>query len=198
MSSLAPEERDEAGRACEFPLLWAPLLALLPDYRVRALKRAHAMFDLVDEAWRLCGGTRRSQRGLELMSAIASAAIDRDMFFEGVEALDADAYDDGALALFARAAAPAVAGPVSAPPVPKAMPEARQPEAVRKWMLRAHQHERAVRVKVGSRESTVYVTGVRTQGQETLFLVVDTETDEGRALRLDSIASVSFVDQPAR
>jgi hypothetical protein len=61
-------------------------------------------------------------------------------------------------------------------------------------MISASKDERAVRIEVGSRTSTVRVTAMRTRGHETMFLVVDTETDEGRALPLEAIRSVAYAD----
>jgi hypothetical protein len=197
MEQLDPLDRKEAEMALEFPMAWAPLAALLPDYRARALKRSRSFPDLNDEAWRLYGGSRRSQRGIELMSALARADVSRDIFDEVLDSLgglvDHPKAPRGARALFAARPSPATSAK-PAQTLPANAPIARQPEAVRKWMLRAAQQSRPVRIEVGSRTSTVRVSGVRTQGRDTFFLVIDAETDEGRAIPLASIASVMFAD----
>jgi hypothetical protein len=85
---LREEERARARRAFGYPLFWAPLLALLPKYRVRVLSRQRSVDGALLDAWRLCGAARRHREGSALMSLMREALITIDEWDDALNALD--------------------------------------------------------------------------------------------------------------
>ena len=190
LDGLPPEAAAVGRRALDYPLIWAPIVALKPAYSSRALSRSRSLYDAIAEATHLAGGSRMLRDGAALLRGLP-----RSTPFVLQQAVgDLENPNDPPAVLPMLPKRPLVA-PLTRPAGSgKTAPAPHSLEVIQSTLGKAIQEGSTVRLTwvghEGGRERTVRVEAVRNQGSERLALVADSATGEGHAIRLADIVRV--------